>query len=70
MMKYAKMNDKFKSTGQKNAAKRVKAIRKSSQPKLKRRNKEEVEDGWYGSEDYGSEEEEISYYYYTDETDN
>jgi hypothetical protein len=29
-MKYAKMKDKFKSVGQKKAAKRVKAVRKSS----------------------------------------
>jgi len=64
-MKYAKMKDKFKSIGQKNAAKRVKAVRKNSQPKIKKRKSKEIDDnGWYGSEDYASEEdEELSYYY-------
>ena len=67
-MKYSKMKDKFKSIGQKNAAKRVRAVRKNSQPKIKKRKgKEEIDDGWYGSEDYASEEDEEAYYYYTDE---
>lgn len=67
-MKYAKMKNKFLSNGQQKAAKRVKAIRKTSQPKLKRKPKDEDDDdGWYGSEDYASEEE--SSYYYTDGTE-
>tara|TARA_B110000285_G_C14579632_1_gene361544 strand:- start:105 stop:314 length:210 start_codon:yes stop_codon:yes gene_type:complete len=69
-MKYAKMKDrnKFKSTGQKNAVKRVKANRKTSQPKVKKsKKKEQDEDAWYGSEDYDEEEDESLTYYYTDE---